>query len=125
MLDYAAKWGTYPKRRKLLLTICYCRLRCIWKAMNDKIFKKIRSSPTKTIDIIKSLAFLWVKNMSNRGDLHLRESHPIALLLACNIWFFFFVFSYFLFYLFFVLFPISSSLLSGLDSFLLLDYDPA
>ncbi|KAK1422772.1 hypothetical protein QVD17_18058 [Tagetes erecta] len=40
---------------------------CIWKTRNDRVFKNINPCPYKTVEEIKILSFLWVKNRAKFG----------------------------------------------------------
>ncbi|KAL4567347.1 hypothetical protein LXL04_022930 [Taraxacum kok-saghyz] len=69
LVQYAAMWGNCPKRRKILLAIVYGLLWCTWKARNDAIFNKMRSTPTKIVDNVVTLVFGWVKHRDGYGKL--------------------------------------------------------
>ena len=66
VLAFAASWGRCPKKRYMLLAICYGVFWTIWKMRNDRVFNKRLSSTSRTIDEILSLVFSWFKY---RGDL--------------------------------------------------------
>ncbi|KAL4570897.1 hypothetical protein LXL04_026561 [Taraxacum kok-saghyz] len=61
-LDFAAKWGNCPKKRKIFLALLYGSFWIIWKSRNDILFNKIPTTPTKATDIIMTLVFDWIKH---------------------------------------------------------------
>ncbi|CAH1412783.1 unnamed protein product [Lactuca virosa] len=69
LLDFVATWGSCAKRRKIIVVICYGMLWCIWKARNERVFKKNRLPPDKVIEIVKSVTFLWVMNRGKMAEL--------------------------------------------------------
>lgn len=58
-INYAANWENYPKKRKMLITITYSITWRVWKAMNDKVFKKTHTTPSKIADNVIFNGF-WV-----------------------------------------------------------------
>ncbi|XP_023763157.1 uncharacterized protein LOC111911634 [Lactuca sativa] len=61
LVKFTTQWGSCPKKRRCLVNICYGTIWHIWKARCDWIFKKIRPSPAKVVDLIKSNVFIWSK----------------------------------------------------------------
>lgn len=57
LIDYATKWGRCTKKRKVLINICYGTLWGIWKAKNERLFKKLITTPTKVVDNIQSMVY--------------------------------------------------------------------
>lgn len=73
VVDSISRWGTCKNRRKIILTIYYGIIWSIWKSRNEKVFEKNRLPPDKIIDIIKSMAYLWVKNKRKIDRLNLHH----------------------------------------------------
>ncbi|KAL4572985.1 hypothetical protein LXL04_019777 [Taraxacum kok-saghyz] len=67
VLDYAAGWGNFPKKRRILLAIFQGTMWSIWKARNDRLFGNRRIPPTKVADMIKSMVFIWIKHRRPSG----------------------------------------------------------
>ncbi|KAL4577659.1 hypothetical protein LXL04_013770 [Taraxacum kok-saghyz] len=65
---FAANWGNCPRKRRILISIVYGSLLCVWKARNDKMFNKNRISSTKLADNIINMVFSWVKYRGKFGD---------------------------------------------------------
>lgn len=66
-IDFVDAWGNYPKKISILSMVFNFLIWNIWRARNDKTFKKIGVSPTKTGDIIISLSYVWYKYKCNLG----------------------------------------------------------
>ncbi|KAL4560863.1 hypothetical protein LXL04_033019 [Taraxacum kok-saghyz] len=73
MVKFAAIWGNYSKKRKILLAIIYGYLWCTWKARNDKVFNNLSTSPSKLADNIVTLVFDWMKYRGNFGNCNWAE----------------------------------------------------
>ncbi|KAJ0510483.1 putative reverse transcriptase zinc-binding domain-containing protein [Helianthus annuus] len=58
-----------PKRRKAIHAIILVAFWSIWKMRNDVVFRQAVPNSTRTLDEIKSMAFLWVKNRSKAASL--------------------------------------------------------
>ena len=67
MLYMAANWGNNSKSRIIFNAICHGLLWNLWKARNDRIFKKRFKSPTLVFDEVVSMVFLWLKCRGNMG----------------------------------------------------------
>lgn len=68
VLDFAATCGNYPKKRRILLGIYYGTIWSLWKARNDRIFRKNITTPAIVTDIVKASVFIWFKQRSNGGS---------------------------------------------------------
>ncbi|KAL7607119.1 hypothetical protein Lser_V15G14863 [Lactuca serriola] len=67
VINFAASWGNCPRKRTIVSTILFCLLWNIWRAMNDRVFKDLKTSYTKVADNIISLSFLWCNHRSSNG----------------------------------------------------------
>ncbi|KAL7617107.1 hypothetical protein Lser_V15G02675 [Lactuca serriola] len=67
VLEFATVWGNCPKKKKVLLGICYGTIWSLWQARNGIIFNQNQITPEKAVDIIKSPVFIWFKRRSNGG----------------------------------------------------------
>ena len=52
LIEHAAKQGTCKKKRKVIIGICYATLWGIWKARNERIFKRLITNPIRVADNI-------------------------------------------------------------------------
>ncbi|XP_022040014.1 uncharacterized protein LOC110942548 [Helianthus annuus] len=57
------------KKRKAVHAIVLVALWCIWKLRNEIVFRQGVPNYTNTLDDIKSMAYLWIKNRSKMGML--------------------------------------------------------
>ena len=62
LVKFAASWGRCPKKRKLLVAICYGFIWCTWKARNDRLFNNTITSTGKLKDNIALLVFDWIQH---------------------------------------------------------------
>lgn len=62
VLDFVYSWGTYLKRRRILISICYDMFWCIWRARNEKVFNNIKIIPVRVTYIIKSTMYVLFKH---------------------------------------------------------------
>lgn len=53
--------GNCPIKRKTLNAIFFSTLWKIWRARNEKIFKKLSVVPTKTVDLIIAQTYDWCR----------------------------------------------------------------
>ncbi|KAF5760003.1 putative reverse transcriptase zinc-binding domain-containing protein [Helianthus annuus] len=60
---HASSSGSRSKR-KVIHAVILVAFWSIWKSRNDAIFRQVVPNVTRSIDEIKSLAYLWVKNRS-------------------------------------------------------------
>nr|KAJ0200215.1 hypothetical protein LSAT_V11C600306310 [Lactuca sativa] len=67
-LNFAAKWGNCPKKRKVFLAILYGGLWSIWKGRNDMLFNQVPTTISKVVDNIITMVFGWVKHRGNFGN---------------------------------------------------------
>ncbi|KAJ0471319.1 putative RNA-directed DNA polymerase [Helianthus annuus] len=58
-----------PKRRKVIHAVVLVAFWCLWKTRNDVVFRNGIPNFTRTLDEIKSMAFLWIKNRSKVSSL--------------------------------------------------------
>ena len=58
ILGFAYKWGNCPDRRNVFTTIVFASLWCLWKARNERIFKKQRYESAKIISNIKTHTYV-------------------------------------------------------------------
>ncbi|KAL4586708.1 hypothetical protein LXL04_011350 [Taraxacum kok-saghyz] len=63
LLIFIKEWGECEKKKKDLVCICYGALWLIWKVRCDWVFKKLRSSPTKVADNVKTIVYIWLKSI--------------------------------------------------------------
>ena len=68
IVNFAANWGHCPKRKKIMNAIVYGYTWCVWRARNDSVFNKTRTSPGKLADHIITVVFSWLKNRGNFGN---------------------------------------------------------
>ncbi|XP_022020165.1 uncharacterized protein LOC110920250 [Helianthus annuus] len=57
------------KKRKAVHAVVLVAIWCIWKLRNETIFRQGVLNYAKTLDEIKSMAYLWIKNRSKMGTL--------------------------------------------------------
>ncbi|KAL4576975.1 hypothetical protein LXL04_013076 [Taraxacum kok-saghyz] len=67
LLKYVDNQRNREIKKRDLVAICYGTLWLIWKSRCDWIFKKIRVSPTKVADKVKSTVYTWVKHRQSRS----------------------------------------------------------
>ena len=60
-IGFAADWGRCPKKRQILLAVIYGYMWNIWKARNDKIFKRLSITTASLIDNTLSLVLGGLK----------------------------------------------------------------
>ncbi|CAI9276597.1 unnamed protein product [Lactuca saligna] len=65
LVKFVGCWGSCPKRRKILIALCYGFLWCAWKIRNERRFNDTCSSQSKLADNVVSLVFGWVKYRGN------------------------------------------------------------
>lgn len=65
-LNLIEAWGDNYRKIRRIAIIVYGTLWSLWKARNDRVFKKVVHSPTKITESIKNLTYLWI---SCRGGL--------------------------------------------------------
>ncbi|KAL4556846.1 hypothetical protein LXL04_035011 [Taraxacum kok-saghyz] len=68
LLDFAAKWGNCPKRRKLFLFLIYGLVWCTWKERNMKVFNNLHLTPIMIADDVLSCTYLWFKYKGQERD---------------------------------------------------------
>nr|KAJ0214893.1 hypothetical protein LSAT_V11C300121650 [Lactuca sativa] len=61
VISFASQWGNCPKKRKILISIVYGIMWCIWPARNNRIFNQAPSKPSSTADHAMTLIYGWVK----------------------------------------------------------------
>ncbi|XP_022024524.1 uncharacterized protein LOC110924846 [Helianthus annuus] len=61
------------RRKKVIHAIVLVVLWCIWKTRNDIVFRNVVPNYARTLDEIKSMAFLWIKNRSKANSLSWEE----------------------------------------------------
>ncbi|XP_021995963.1 uncharacterized protein LOC110893153 [Helianthus annuus] len=54
----------FGKKRKVLHAVILVAIWSIWKSRNEAVFQQKSPNMTKTLDEIKAMAYLWVKNRS-------------------------------------------------------------
>nr|KAJ0203236.1 hypothetical protein LSAT_V11C500267890 [Lactuca sativa] len=59
-----------PKKKKVLVGICYGTMWCLWKAINDRTFNQSKIASTKVVDMVLSSVFMWFKHRSNNKVLN-------------------------------------------------------
>lgn len=65
VLDFMAAWGRCPKKRRILVSICYGAMWFIWKARNAMVFES-RSIPANTVfREIQLVVLSWIQWRSN------------------------------------------------------------
>nr|KAJ0211295.1 hypothetical protein LSAT_V11C400159080 [Lactuca sativa] len=64
-IEYAAKHDTCRKNMKVIINICYSTLWEIWKARNERIFKRLITTPTLVADNIQMTVHTWMKYKSS------------------------------------------------------------
>lgn len=69
IVTFACKQGKNRKKQKVLCSIIFCVLWCIWRARNELVYKGIKTSSTAIVDIVKSMVFVWLKHKSSKGSL--------------------------------------------------------
>ncbi|CAI9271863.1 unnamed protein product [Lactuca saligna] len=65
ILKFTRSWGHCPKKRKILVSICYGTIWWLWKARCEIFFKEIKIPPTKTADNIQGMVFILLKHRSS------------------------------------------------------------
>ncbi|KAJ0480923.1 putative reverse transcriptase zinc-binding domain-containing protein [Helianthus annuus] len=56
------------RRKKAILAIILVAFWCIWKTRNEIVFRQVVPNFARTLDEIKSMAFLWIKNRSKANS---------------------------------------------------------
>nr|KAJ0217947.1 hypothetical protein LSAT_V11C300155900 [Lactuca sativa] len=69
IIDYASNWGNCPKRKDIITVILFGALWSLWKAWNDRIFKKVDVSAERIVAATKSLTYVWVKHRGERSSI--------------------------------------------------------
>ncbi|CAH1445351.1 unnamed protein product [Lactuca virosa] len=64
LIHSMASHGRCPKEKGCYTSICYGMIWAIWRARNDRIFKGYFTSPSRVVDGIKSMVYLWAKHRS-------------------------------------------------------------
>lgn len=60
-VNFAANWGSCPKKKERLSAIVYGLLWFIWVARNNMAFNHIRATPAKIVDEVISQTHTWFK----------------------------------------------------------------
>ena len=61
LIQFVVTWGNCMKQRRRFIVICYGLLWGIWKFRNDRIFNGTFTTPSRGVEISKSMSFLWIK----------------------------------------------------------------
>ncbi|XP_023738523.1 uncharacterized protein LOC111886502 [Lactuca sativa] len=62
MLLFISRWSKCKKRRSMLNVILCGALWCIWIDRNNRVFNNFPVVPTNTVEMVKSLSFIWCKH---------------------------------------------------------------
>lgn len=65
LVNFVAHWGNCPKSRRIIITIIYGFLWCMWKNINDKVFNRVHPLVPKKTDFIITTVFNWIKFKGN------------------------------------------------------------
>ncbi|XP_022041395.1 uncharacterized protein LOC110943975 [Helianthus annuus] len=57
------------RKRKVVHAIALVAFWCVWKLRNDIVFRQAAPNITRTLDEIKSMAFLWIKSRAKLNTL--------------------------------------------------------
>ncbi|KAI3749677.1 hypothetical protein L2E82_20293 [Cichorium intybus] len=68
LLDFVKNWGMCPKKRLLLTMIIYGLFWSLWKARNDRVFKKRIASASWIFDDVMTSVFMWAKHRGKWGS---------------------------------------------------------
>lgn len=62
LVDYVARWGGCLKKKKQEVN-CYMYelMWTLWKTINERLFQANSSTPSKVVENVKSLVYLWIK----------------------------------------------------------------
>lgn len=69
VVAFACKQGQNCKKQKVLCSIIFGALWCIWRARNELVSKGVKTSPTAVVEIAKFVVLVWLKHRPSKGSL--------------------------------------------------------